>query len=39
MTSGGLLVAVPSERAGLAPGVRIGRLVEGDPGAIRVTSG
>jgi selenide,water dikinase len=37
MTSGGLLVAVPGERAALAPGVRIGRLVEGDPGGIRVT--
>src|SRR5206468_913748 len=31
MTSGGLLVAVPSERAGAAPGVQVGRLVAGEP--------
>ena len=36
MTSGGLLVAVPTARAREAPGVRIGHLVEGEPGAIEV---
>jgi len=36
MTSGGLLVAVPAERSSEAPGVRIGELVEGPPGEIRV---
>jgi selenide, water dikinase len=36
MTSGGLLVAVPRDRAETAPGVRIGRLSEGAPGSIRV---
>ncbi len=36
MTSGGLLVAVPPERAARAPGTRIGSLAEGTPGAIRV---
>ena len=35
MTSGGLLVAVPPERAADAPGVRIGELVDGAPGQIR----
>jgi selenide,water dikinase len=34
MTSGGLLVAVPDGGAG--PGVRIGRLVDGDAGRIAV---
>jgi hypothetical protein len=34
MTSGGLLVAAASGAA--APGTRIGRLVEGEPGRIRV---
>ncbi len=34
MTSGGLLAAVPAERAGEAAGVRIGRLVDGPAGAI-----
>ena len=36
MTSGGLLAAVPEESAGLIPGARIGRLVDGPAGAIRV---
>jgi selenide,water dikinase len=36
MTSGGLLVAVPAERAGEAPGVEIGRLSDGEAGAISV---
>jgi selenide,water dikinase len=36
MTSGGLLAAVPSERAGSIPGVVVGRLVEGTAGAISV---
>ena len=36
MTSGGLLAAVPEESAGLVPGARIGRLVDGPAGAIRV---
>lgn len=36
MTSGGLLAAVPPERANLMPGARIGRLIEGAPGAIAV---
>ena len=35
-TSGGLLVALPAERAGSLPGVRIGRIVAGDPGAVLV---
>ncbi|HEX2103247.1 MAG TPA: selenide, water dikinase SelD [Solirubrobacteraceae bacterium] len=35
-TSGGLLVAVPPERAGLVPGAVIGRLTAGDPGGIVV---
>ena len=35
MTSGGLLVAAP-DGAEPAPGVRIGRLVDGDAGRIRV---
>jgi selenide, water dikinase len=35
-TSGGLLVAVPPARAAGVPGVVIGRLVAGEPGAIRV---
>jgi selenide, water dikinase len=35
-TSGGLLVAVPPSRAGEIPGVVVGRLVAGEPGAIRV---
>lgn len=35
-TSGGLLVAVAPERAGDVPGARVGRLVSGPPGAIRV---
>jgi selenophosphate synthase len=34
MTSGGLLVAAPAGSD--APGVRIGRLVEGEPGRIAV---
>jgi len=37
MTSGGLLVAAPSEAD--LPGTRIGRLVEGEPGRIRVRRG
>ncbi len=36
MTSGGLLVAVAPERAGALPGAVIGRLVDGEPGTIRV---
>ncbi len=36
MTSGGLLVAVPPGRASEAPGVEIGGLIGGEPGAIRV---
>jgi selenide, water dikinase len=36
MTSGGLLVAVPSERSPAAPGVRIGTISEGSPGEIAV---
>lgn len=35
-TSGGLLVAVDPARAGEVPGAAIGRLVDGDPGAIAV---
>jgi selenide, water dikinase len=36
MTSGGLLAAVPSDRAGDVPGAHVGRLTEGTPGAIVV---
>jgi selenide, water dikinase len=36
MTSGGLLAAVPEDSARLVPGARIGRLVDGPAGAIRV---
>ncbi len=36
MTSGGLLAAVPEESAHVLPGARIGRLVSGTPGVIRV---
>jgi selenide, water dikinase len=36
MTSGGLLAAVPAERAATMPGPVIGRLVAGTPGTIRV---
>jgi selenide,water dikinase len=36
MTSGGLLIAAPPESA--APGVRIGRLVDGQPGRISVSA-
>ena len=36
MTSGGLLVAVPPTRAGAAPGVEIGELLDGTAGAITV---
>jgi selenide,water dikinase len=35
-TSGGLLVAVDPDRAYLVPGPVVGRLVEGEPGAISV---
>jgi selenide,water dikinase len=35
-TSGGLLVAVPADRAGLVPGAVIGRLTAGEPGRIDV---
>ena len=35
-TSGGLLVAVDPARAGELPGAVIGRLVDGEPGAIEV---
>ena len=37
-TSGGLLVAVPRERAGEVPGAVIGRLAAGAPGTIEVVS-
>jgi selenide,water dikinase len=36
MTSGGLLAALPADRAAEMPGAVIGRLVEGPPGAISV---
>lgn len=36
MTSGGLLCAVPAERASEIPGAVIGRLVAGAPGTIAV---
>jgi selenide,water dikinase len=36
MTSGGLLAAVPAERAAAVPGAVIGRLVDGPPGTISV---
>ena len=36
MTSGGLLAAVPAERAGEVPGTVVGRLVEGEAGTISV---
>jgi selenide,water dikinase len=36
MTSGGLLVAIPAQRAGSVPGAVIGRLVEGPSGTIAV---
>ncbi len=36
MTSGGLLVALPEERAAEVPGVVVGRLVAGEPGRIVV---
>jgi selenide,water dikinase len=39
MTSGGLLVALPAERADAVPGAVVGRLVDGDPGTITVVSG
>jgi selenide,water dikinase len=35
-TSGGLLVALPAERAVEVPGTVVGRLVDGDPGTITV---
>jgi selenide, water dikinase len=35
-TSGGLLVAVAPERAAAVPGAVVGRLVDGEPGAIAV---
>jgi selenide,water dikinase len=35
-TSGGLLVAVPAERAAEVPGAVVGRLVDGEAGAIAV---
>jgi selenide,water dikinase len=35
-TSGGLLVALPPSRAADVPGTAVGRLVEGEPGRIRV---
>jgi selenide,water dikinase len=38
MTSGGLLIAAPVERAADLPGVRVGRLVAGAPGRVRVVS-
>jgi selenide, water dikinase len=36
MTSGGLLAAAKARDAGRIPGAAIGRLVEGEPGSIRV---
>jgi selenide,water dikinase len=39
MTSGGLLAALPADRAGSIDGAVIGRLVEGRPGAISVRAG
>lgn len=36
MTSGGLLAAVPPDTAALVPGAVVGRLVEGEAGAISV---
>jgi selenide, water dikinase len=36
MTSGGLLIAAPENRASGLPGVVVGRLVEGRPGEIAV---
>jgi selenide,water dikinase len=36
MTSGGLLVALDPDRAGEVPGTVVGRLLEGEPGTIRV---
>ncbi len=36
MTSGGLLAAVPPERAAHIPGAVVGRLVKGEPGTISV---
>jgi selenide,water dikinase len=38
MTSGGLLIALPAERASELPGVMIGRLVAGEAGTIAVRS-
>jgi selenide, water dikinase len=35
-TSGGLLVAVPADRAAGVPGAAVGRLVPGEPGAIAI---
>jgi selenide,water dikinase len=35
-TSGGLLVAVPQDRAALVPGAVVGRLAPGEPGTIAV---
>jgi hypothetical protein len=36
MTSGGLLVALPRQRAGELPGAQIGRLLEGEAGTVAV---
>jgi selenide,water dikinase len=36
MTSGGLLVALPEERATHVPGTVVARLAEGEPGTISV---
>jgi selenide,water dikinase len=36
MTSGGLLVALPPDRADSVPGPVVGRLVDGEPGSISV---
>ena len=38
-TSGGLLIALPAERAADVPGAVVGRLVEGPPGSIGVIRG
>jgi selenide,water dikinase len=37
MTSGGLLIALPPDRAALVPGVIVGAIEKGAPGEIRVT--
>jgi hypothetical protein len=36
MTSGGLLAAASQAQSGVIPGSSVGRLVDGEPGTIRV---